>query len=509
MKKQAVSSAKRSNNIWFSLLFIIVAFAGSSCNKWLTLQPQDGITRQEYWQTKEQIQAAVIGCYSSMLAAPTGVSDKQMSEYMFVWGETRADMAALTLSATTDEQDMANVTMQATNAFVSWSAFYRTINYCNTVIKYAPNVLTIDNTLTQTQLNQWLAEAYGIRALMYFYLVRSFRDVPLKLTPTASDDDLVMLAKSPGDTVLAQIVKDLAFAETNAVYTYNNTQYDKGRITKYSVNAIQADVALWMEKYDVASAACDKIINSGKFGLIAGNSGWFNTLYYIGNSNESIFELQFDVQALNNFYNMFLASNRRYLAAGRVMDEMYTVDPVNDQNKDIRGDGVAVHTADNAIWKFVAVDYNTARTTSTSYCHWFLYRYAEVLLMKAEALNEQGKGSDALSLIYTVRRRANALSTSDLVPDPSNTQGVEDFILAERSRELAFEGKRWYDILRFAKRGNYARKNILTDMVAKTASADRAQSAISKYNDPNSHYFPIPQANLQADLNLVQNPFYK
>jgi hypothetical protein len=508
MKQQTFYLAKRSN-ILVSLLFIIVAFAGSSCNKWLTLQPQDGITRQEYWQTKEQIQAEVIGCYSSMLAAPSGVSDKQMSEYMFVWGETRADMAATTLAATNDEQDMTNLTMQPTNVFVSWSAFYRTINYCNTVIKYAPNVLTIDNTLTQTQLNQWLAEVYGIRALMYFYLVRSFRDVPLKLTPTASDNDLGALPKSPADTILAQIVKDLAFAETNAVYTYNNVQYDKGRITKYSINAIQADVALWMEKYDVASAACDKIINSGKFGLIAGNSGWFNTLYYVGNSNESIFELQFDIQALNNFYAMFLAGTRRYVAAGRVMDEMYTVDPVNDQNKDIRGDGASVRTSDNAIWKFISVDYNTARTAATSYCHWFLYRYADVMLMKAEAQNELGNGPAALNLVYTVRRRANALPTSDAMPDSTNTLAVEDFILAERGRELAFEGKRWYDILRFAKRKNYARKDILVNMVAKTASADRQQSAMNKITDPNSNYFPILQTELNTDLNLVQNPFYK
>lgn len=487
------------------ILFSLLIFLNWSCSKWLTLQPQDGITRQEYWKTKEEVLSAVIGCYSSLLVS-TG-SDRPLSEYMFMWGETRADMAVTATAASQDEIDLTNVNIQSTNTIAQWSAFYRTINYCNTVIKYAPAVLTIDNTLTATQLNQWLSEVYTLRALMYFYLVRSFRDVPLKLTPTASDTDLGFLPKSNSDTVLAQIVSDLAFAETNAVTTYGNVIYDKGRVTKYTVNAIQADVALWMDKYDVANAACDKVINSGKFGLVAGNSAWFNTLYYNGNSNESIFEFQFDAQALNNFYNIFLGSTRRYAAAGRVMDEFYTVDPLNDQNKDIRGDGVSVRTSDNTIWKYVAVDYNTTRTTTTSYCHWFMYRYADILLMKAEALNEMGDITDALPLVYAVRKRANALPATDLMP--SDKGSMQDFILAERGREFAFEGKRWYDILRFSKRGGYLRSDILLNMVAKTASSDRQQSAIAKYKDPNTHYFPIYIGELQTDPNLVQNPYYK
>lgn len=495
------------------LLYIItlsvVVFPNLSCSKWLTLQPQDGITRQEYWKTKEQILAAVVGCYSSMLQSPSGVSDRPMAEYMFMWGETKADMVSTTF-ATNDEQDLVNVVAQPTNTVAKWNAFYRTINYCNTVIKYAPDVLANDNTLTQTQLDQWLSEVYGIRALMYFYLVRSFKDVPLKLTPTAADTDLGFLAKSPSDTVLAQIVKDLDLAEASAVYTYSNTIFDKGRITRYTVNAIQADVALWMEKYDVANAACDKIINSGKFGLVSGNSGWFNTLYYTGNSNESIFELQFDAQALNNFFALFI-TNRRYTTASRVMDLIYTVDQLNDQNKDIRGDGASVRVSDNAIWKYVSIDYNSLRTTTQSYCHWFVYRYADVLLMKAEAENElgNGTGADALEQIYKVRRRANALAATDLKPDPSDRIQMQDFILAERAREFAFEGKRWYDILRFAKRKNYERKNLLTNMVLQTASIDRAQSASGKYKDPNSHYFPIYINEIQTDPNLVQNPFYQ
>ncbi|HSC40526.1 MAG TPA: RagB/SusD family nutrient uptake outer membrane protein, partial [Chitinophagaceae bacterium] len=387
---------------------------------------------------------------------------------------------------------------------------YRTINYCNTVIDFAPGVLGKDNTLTQTQLNAYLAEARGLRALMYFYLVRSFRDVPLKLKSTSSDKDLEQLPKTGGDTVLAQVVSDLAYADSNAVVTFGNQGTDKGRLNKYTIKAIEADVFLWMNRYQDCENACNFIINSGKFGLIAGDGSWFNTLYYKGNSNESIFEFQYDAQKLNTFYAMFTTSRSRYLASADVMDNVFTIDYLNDNNYDIRGPGASVRTSDGAIWKYLGVTYNVIRTADASYAHWFVYRYADILLMKAEALNQMGgRGPEALSLVYKIRNRANALAGTDLNPDPTDKNAMTDFILAERAREFAFEGKRWYDILRNAKRDNYARIDILLNMVAKTVPAALQQSAIGKYHDPNSHYFPIPFSEIQADPNLIQNPFYK
>ncbi|MNT78170.1 SusD family protein [compost metagenome] len=94
-----------------------------------------------------------------------------------------------------------------------------------------------------------------------------------------------------------------------------------------------------------------------------------------------------------------------------------------------------------------------------------------------------------------------SLNTSD--PD-----GICDFILEERAREFAFEGKRWYDVLRMSKRDNYRRINILLDMVSRTVSSAVQQSAMTKFRDVNSHYLPINDTELFADSKLVQNPFY-
>jgi hypothetical protein len=403
-----------------------------------------------------------------------------------------------------------NANILATNSITNWRNLYQTINYCNTVITFAPKVLQLDQTFSQDELNRSIAEVKTIRALLYFYLVRSFGEVPLKLSATSSDQELEQLPKSSQQEVLNQILTDLSEAETNAVLTYGNTDVNKGRITRYAVNALQADVYLWMEKYADCITACDKVMNSGKFGLVdeSSSSVWFRNLYANGNSNEGIFEIQFDNQKLNSFYSMFM-TGRRFLSNPLVMEDLYTVDYINADNKDFRGDGASVRTTDGTIWKYIGWNNSTARSSSESYAHWIVYRFADILLMKAEALNQLGKGDEALALVRIIRNRARALIQTEQNPDPSDKMAIADYILEERAREFAYEGKRWYDLLRNAKRNNYERLNILLELVANTVSPDRQQSAIAKYKDKNSHYFPIYYYELTTDKQLVQNPFYK
>ncbi len=497
------------HKIKYLTLLGLVFLLTSSCNKWLDLKPQDGIIRQNFWQTKEDVKSAVIGCYSSLLGP--------MAQTLFIWGEIRGDMVASTIKSTRDQLDMMNGNISSTNDITSWRIIYKTINYCNTVIDFAPQVLDIDKTFTQKDLNAYLAEAYALRGLMYLYLLKTFGEVPLQIKSTSSDSQLEQLVKSSQDDVYNQIVKDLAFAETNAVSTYNDRNNDKGRITKYTVNAIQADVYLWMEKYPECIAACTKIIGSGQFGLIAGknpdesiNSQWYNTVFYNGNSNESIFEFQFDSQQVNPFFSFLINTTRQFIGSSFVMDEMYTLDFLDDRNKDIRGDMSSIRASDGVIWKFAGAN-NTGsiRTATSSYAHWFVYRYSDILLMKAEALAWTGKGQEALDLVKVIRNRANALQATEKSPDPISAVEVSDYIMDERAREFAFEGKRWYDILRNSKRNKYAHIQFLIDIVTKSAPPDRQQYILNKYKDVRSHYLPIHIYEIQTDKNLVQNPFYQ
>lgn len=517
---------KQYKRILFFFLFL-TAIGFSSCKKWLSLKPLDGIVKEEFWKTKEQVGASVFGIYSSMMEYSSGTYANQnyvpsMAELFFVWGEGRADHVANATASSFDDIALVNVNIQPTNVNANWRPFYRTINYCNTVIEKAPEVLANDNTFTQTQLDNYLSEALTIRALMYFYLARTFGDVPLKLDATLSDENITPIPKTPQAQIFDQIVKDLTLAESKAVKSYGNVESDKGRVTVYTINAIQADVYLWMEKYTEAIAACDKIINSNRFGLIRGatvngpvieyNDNWFNTLYFNGNSNEGIFELQYGPQRLNPFFPIFSSSipARRWTAVPDLMERVFTVDMTNDRNYDIRGDGGSVRAATSTIWKYVGANSNGAlRSLDQSFAHWFFYRYADVLLMKAEALNETGNGQAALDLVYTIRARANALSSTDLTPAPNDKNLIQDFILEERAREFCFEGKRWFDVLRNAKRNNYQRLPILLNMVALSAPSNMQQSAQAKLRDFNSHYLPIYLYEIQTNKQLIQNPFYK
>jgi hypothetical protein len=160
-----------SKNIIYKTIFLaVIAMSTCSCKKYLDEHPQNGITADNFWQTKEQLQSAVIGCYSALIT--------NASQDLFVWGEIRADFIKPGVGISNDELNIINTTILPTNGVVKWAPMYTVINLCNTVIDYGPGVLSKDNTLTQAALNSYLGEVYALRALMYFYLVRSFGDVP-------------------------------------------------------------------------------------------------------------------------------------------------------------------------------------------------------------------------------------------------------------------------------------------------------------------------------------------
>jgi hypothetical protein len=118
---------------------------------------------------------------------------------------------------------------------------------------------------------------------------------------------------------------------------------------------------------------------------------------------------------------------------------------------------------------------------------------------------------DAAAAMKIVRTARNAVMT-DEYKYPGDIDGIalEKSILDERAREFAYEGKRWYDVLRFAKRNDYAGIQYLLDMAINSASPEKQQSLIAKYKDPkhNSHYWPISEVELEANKALKQNEFY-
>ncbi len=473
------------------LLVAISVIFFISCNDWLNLEPEDNVIKQEFWNSEQQVHSFTMGLYGKLL-------DESLTERLFYWGELRGDDLTPNDGITTNNYRILNSDITADNTDIKWDAFYSSINQCNILITYAKEAADKDVTFTEDELKKYEAEAYGLRALLYFYLVRSFGEVPLMLDAVVDDQVDLFIPKSSQAEILAQINNDLDTARKYAVTDYNNDLYNKARLTKYGVDAIYADYYLWTDQYEKCLEVCNEIINSNRFGLVAGKN-WLQEIFINGNSNESIFELQFTVNKPNPFYKFFNESPGYFLSSPYIM-EIYS-------GADVRGDSATFYGNAGVIYKYMALsaEEDLRRSESNYEANWIFYRYADVLLMKAEALNELGRGAEAIALVNKIQARAGAFLTS---ADVTDDYAIREMILLERRKELAFEGKRWFDVLRNAKRDNYAYKSILIEMIESYAPADLVNLVKSKYSDPLSHYFPIYYEELEVNYELEQNEYY-
>lgn len=490
-------------------LSLLIMLALCSCNEWLYLEPEDGVIRKDFWQSKEDVNSAVIGAYASLLGN-TESSYYSIPELLFVYGEIRADMVAIGSKIRPEYYNIKTGDLLPDNRLFKWNAFYKTINNCNTVLEFAPDVPIVDASLSQEQLGYYESEVLALRALMYFYLYRSFGDVPLILEATKSDDANFLIEKSPKEEVLNTIISDLEIAFDKAIYSYNDPITNKGRITKYTIAAILVDAYLWKEDYENALAYCDFITESGNFALLPYDQNWFIDLFATGNSVESIFEIQFSQTKLNPYYSLY-HSNRYLKAAGDKLENVFIEDPLAEVDSfDIRGENCSFSPSDNySFWKFIGKTPEMIREANDSHANFIVYRFSEILLFKAEALNHLGRGEEALRIINTVRKRANASKTTDFLGNSSDVNNLDRYILDERTREFAYEGKRWFDVLRFGQKNDYQNIGIITEMIMKYAPADKVNTITSKYQDKRFHYFPIHRVELESNPNLEQNPIFE
>jgi hypothetical protein len=469
-----------------------------SCNSWMELIPPEGLIKEEFWKTKEDVEAVLMAAYESLSV---------MDRSLFLYGELRGDLLKGGLTQSSEEQNIMENNIYPDNSFCNWANFYKVINYCNEVIKNAPLVQKIDNTFTDFHKQGYMAEAYFLRSLCYFYLVRIYHEVPLMLDPTDSDNTDVYLPKSTEEEVLTQIVNDLnenrAFAPSGSFIT---VAANKGRASKAAYDALLADIALWRFKYDEVLSHVEKIEAVEDLLLMPG-AKWFE-IFYPGNSLESIFEFQYDgnIDQPNGTYDLTQQNSLQYSSSQKAI-EMFAYEFTNEL---VRGEDVSItKISENnfIIWKYVgqAPDGKTVRSGTDRYsCNWIVYRLADVLLMKAEALSQLGRYNEALQIINEIRERANIATRSIAF----NAVAFEDAVLEERALEFAYEGKRWFDLLRMGRRNNYARKNKLIEVMVSNASSTQKRVLAAKLTNPLGWYLPIYNSEIERNIKLVQNPYY-
>lgn len=514
-------------------LSILLMLGWSGCNEWLDLRPESEIILDEFWQSEQDVESVLASCYR-------GLTEDAVVYRMMVWGELRSDNLIAGRGFPNERFDMSRILIGdiiSTNTYASWAAYYSIINYCNNLLYYAPYVVDRDENFTESDLQRVQSEARAIRALTYFYLVRAFKEVPWIEDPSIDDTQNYSQPKNTERFLLDKIIADLVEAKKYARYDFGRNDYNKGRITLNAINAILADVYLWDQQYQKAVDACDEVLADPKLELVE-SQYMYTRVFYTGNSTESIFELQFNenVQSNNPVYKMYgtnsevvgevsfpptLAFNpyeteldKRVGAFSPFLYKVSTT--VTESEEDIRAkDSYFLLGGIYCIFKYAGM----VRTESivngnlvSTYRHrnnspnWIIYRLSDIMLMKAEALVQlegEENNKKAIEMVNATYLRSNEGDSIKLA-NYQNKAELEKLVLRERQRELLFEGKRWFDLVRFARREQST--STLNDFIDKKASGSTASLGAPILD---AMYMPISRSELEANSKLKQNPYYE
>jgi hypothetical protein len=581
---------KINNIIRKTVVMGIAGLSLCSCEDFLTITPTDKTVAEDYWKTKDDVSEMVTGAYKAML-------NNSIQQRAIVWGEFRSDELTLPTgingTLTNDLKYINTVNLLSTNSFCNWGAFYAVINNCNIVLKHAPEVTTLDPEYTEGDYQSDKAQMLALRSLCYFYLVRAFRDVPYSSESYESDDQYMTIPQMSPDSVLANCIKDLEIAEQYCIKSGaygKNSWKNKGYITKDAVDAILADIYLWRgsvkhDQNDYAKCVeyCEKVIKS-KIAYYKANkdedvseddskmiypldqaTAALYSIFTKGNSQESIFELQYDGTNNSNeglaqmYYKNATTATTGFTVASQLFNTVdanastdqgtkvystkndyrfwnncYAVNDAEQTELDIRkmveNTNTIVTTTSTA-----GITKSTSRAYANYAQNWIYYRLPDIMLMEAEAKTQLATNDNDVTTLRSAFDLGKAVNDRSLVTGTKDSlaftnfgskDAMEQLVLAERQRELCFEGKRWFDLLRYNYRhvmgvdytktlaqinesgtpfvSNY--NKMLSKIIRKYVTGGDAISF--KLKNEAYLYFPIATSELKINPNLKQNPVY-
>ncbi|WP_247237374.1 RagB/SusD family nutrient uptake outer membrane protein [Telluribacter sp. SYSU D00476] len=479
----------------------LIGFSVTSCNtdKFLTVVPETALSSATFFTKEADFQQAVNATYVPLRAI--------YNETAWALGEMHSDNTYyarnILFGAVENTENIADFAVPSAGGMTANTIVLAAFRLNYQIIARANQILSvIDNVeFAAESKNNLKGQALFLRGFAYFELVRLFGKVPMHLKPVPNREEAAAPLATT-DELYTQIEKDIAEA---AKLLPPKSKQEAGRATSGAAKTVLANLYMIQKKWAEAEKVLMEIVNSGEYALMPDYNDAFSTTAGNKNNRESVFEVQYMEGAAGFNGNQIY----RFIPAPITADELKPITGTSNPQA-ISGENNNVPTPDLIAAyepgdkrKDISIGYVTlsqslrqdkvypyikkyARTHSqhnNTGQNWPVYRYSEVLLFLAEALNEQGKASEAATYLNQVRARAGLAATV-----ASSQADMRKAIMQERRVELAFENKRWFDLVR-------------TGMVNEVITAYGARLKAN----PQAYYFPagaVPPPNAFTNLEV-------
>jgi starch-binding outer membrane protein, SusD/RagB family len=515
---------KVRNSILKCTCFFSIVFLFLSCEKMLELPNDSLLPEDKAYLDEFSARSAVMGVYATL---------QDVAPQLVILGELQGDLMTVTEYADNDLRQLNDHSADANNPYVDPSAFFRVIVNCNEVINKLHIAKENDENISDLEYATFIAELKLIRAWIYFKMVQIYGKVPYFEEPLSNYDlshalepklDSLQTEDYVLDTIMAQLIEidtfDMNLLEESPFYAI--------RVKRYTNWALQGDIYLWRSNYAYAKRAYDKVIN------IMTEEGWMGTerLPYIVSWNyqdvnwKTIFQFNFSSDAFeteaimvipfSKLYNQqhnlqrlfyygeggdYLVRPTDYIINLYQSQHVIRYEPQPEEQRGKPGDlnrGKGV-TYDSIDGKPVITKYSLYREPFDNDAGIFAFRTADYHLKTCEVYARSRRGADAIAhmnegILYAsawgtgTRIRANL--TGMTVNDPRIIEDVEDLIMEERAMELAYEGQRWFDLMRIARHRNDP-AYLAEKVAAKFSNEEKRTVVQSRLMDMNNWYLPL------------------
>lgn len=485
--------------IFITTIFASVIITALSCSDdFIDREVQYSIDSENYFNSEQDYKDALIGAYDLLHASFMNVLVGEIaSDNTLSGGESANDVVGI------QQIDEMNHSPVNTNLKNIWDWMFAGVQRCNYILEFK------DKTDFSGK-NQIIAETRYLRAYYHFELVKWFGGIPLNGDKRFKVGDEKTIPRSSVSEVYASIESDLLYAIDNL----SPTAPQVGRVTKGAAQALLGKTYLYQNKFSQAAAVLDQVITSNSYTLVSN----YNTIFENNNENnsESVFEIQYSdaegagfgclqcsegnvavgFNGIRNYSGPFFDGGYSFNVPTQASYDAYEV---GDNRRDVAILNIVTWAAANSASygegykhtgffnrKYLARkgDTNIGDQNLTNPNNYRAIRYADVLLMAAEAFNRSGDDTKARTYLNLVRRRAFGDNNHDI---SASGPALTDFIWAERKLELMGEGHRFFDLVR----------------------TNKAATSITGFVTGKHDLFPIPLEEIQfSNGNWQQNPNY-